>query len=334
MTYITPTEVKTLGEYAHQTIKKYADQIWTWENALKDAQGSEALHQMRIEMRHLSFAISGFSTSLILPESVNKKNIAKICRKLAKLRNLDLLRVSFDSLKRHHLPTDEQEFLRTALDTLDKQRQDALLGVRKTLNNQRYKLLKQELQQWLKQPIYQPLASKPILEVIPDSLLCCLSNFLLHPAWLVGNQLEVGEIVFPQITESEKIEQQLTQKAINSLHNLRKQAKILCYQVQSFGDLYGFRYGKIVAEIKNIQTTLGLIQDNVLLNRWIKDVFKLNIRHSLPIIAILLADNSYNSWRNWQLLQQKYAKTETKILFYSTIVNSWESLNYKYRTGY
>lgn len=332
MTYATPMEVKTLGEYAYQTIKKNSAQIWKWETAVKDDKGSEALHQMRIEMRHLSFSISGFATSVILPESVNNKNIAKIYRHLGRLRDLDLLKESCCSLKRHHLPSEEQEFLQTALDTLDKQRQNTLLEVRKKLKNQRYKLLKQELNQWLRQPTYQPLASKPILEVIPDSLLSCVSHFLLHPAWLVGSQLEVGEVIFPKYTQSEKIEQKLTQKAINSLHDLRKQAKILCYQMQSFADLYGFSYEKIIAQINNIQTTLGLIQESVLLNRWITDFFQLNIRRCLPIIAILLADNRYNSWRKWQLLQQKYAKAETKLLFYSTIVNSWESLNYQYGT--
>lgn len=331
MRYTTPVEVKTLGEYGYQTIKKYSYQIWKWENAVKDDKGSEALHQMRIEVRHLGFAISGFATSVILPKSVNHKNIAKISHNLGRLRDLDVLKESLYCLKRHHLPSEEQEFLQTALDTLDKQRQDALFTVRKTLKNQSYKLLKKELKQWLRQPVYQPLATKPILEVIPDLLLSCINNFLMHPAWLIESQLETGEIIFASQIKSEKIEQKLIQKAIHSLHDLRKKAKILRYQMQSFADLYGFSYETIVAQINHIQTSLGLIQDNMLLNRWITDVFQLNIRRSLPIITILLADNHYNSIRKWQLLQQKYAKPETKLLFYSTIVNSWDSLNHKYK---
>ena len=59
-------------------------------DVLKD-QDPENLYQMRVGMRRLRSAISGFAIALDLPQTVSDRKIAKIGRSLGKLRDLDVL---------------------------------------------------------------------------------------------------------------------------------------------------------------------------------------------------------------------------------------------------
>ncbi len=321
MTLATKPKVETLGHYACDAIQKHFKKTLKWETAVKKDKDPEALHQMRVGMRRLRTAVTGFSPAVDLPKAASDKNIGKIARRLGDLRDLDVLKETLENLQQSHLPRKEQESLETALDALGKQREEALANVKSTLKDERYKSLKQTLKEWLEKPSYQPMASLPIQQVLPDLLLPEVSEFFLHPGWLIGTQLEGAEITISRDWEAQRVEQELATNG-DTLHSLRKQAKRLRYQMELFTDLYGESYTACLAEVKSIQEILGAMQDSVVLAEWLTDVFKSEIQSQLPALASLLAQNRYKLWQQWQPLQQRYLKAETRQGFHLTILHA------------
>jgi CHAD domain-containing protein len=320
MELATKPTVKTLGNYAYEALQKHLKKTLKWEKAVKKDEDPEALHQMRVGMRRLRTVVSSLGLALDLPKPVSDKNIGKIARRLGNLRDLDVLKETLETNYKPNLPRKEQQYLQTAFTALAKQREDVFSNVQKTLKNESYKSLKEELDDWLDKPNYQPLASVAIQQVLPDLLLPEVSSFLLHPGWLVGTQFVESEVTIQTDWKPEKIEKQLTEQG-ESLHSLRKEAKRIRYQMELFTELYGESYGAYLTEVKNIQEILGTMQDSVVLNEWLADIFKSDIHTHLPTLATLFTENRYQSWQQWQPLQERYLKVETRHSFHLTILH-------------
>ncbi len=315
---IKPTS-NSLKEYAYRAIQQHLKKTLKWEKSVNKDEHPEALHQMRVGMRRLRTAISRFDLLLNLPKSSQDKKISNIAAILGKLRDIDVLKETLENLYQPHLPAEEQKVLDTALNILGKQRQKALSQTRKTLQGEAYNSLKQGLLLWLEQPIYEPLASLPIEEVLPDLLLPEVSSFLLHPGWLVGTDMIDGDIKVYTNWPAENIEKELTNQGA-SIHNLRKQAKRLRYQMELFSDLYGESYSGYVAEVKTIQDILGKIQDSVVMGEWLEDVLQSEIDTQVPTLASLLKNNRYQLWQEWRPLQERYLQAGHRYNFHLTVL--------------
>ncbi|MFW9263955.1 CHAD domain-containing protein [Nostoc sp. CALU 546] len=319
MKLATQPTVKTLGDYAYQAIQKHFKKTLKWEKAVKKDEDPEALHQMRVGMRRLRTAVTRFGLAVDVSKPVSDKNIGKIARRLGSLRDLDVLKESLENNYKPNLPRKEQESLQIAFTALAKQREDVLSSVQKTLKNESYKSLKDALDKWLEKPSYQPFASVTIQQVLPDLLLPEVSNFLLHPGWLVGTEIVDSELKIQKNWEPEKIEKKLATEG-EVLHSLRKEAKRVRYQMELFSDLYGESYAAYITEVKSIQEILGTMQDSAVLTEWLADVFKSELQ-TLPTLVSLLTENRYQSWQQWQPLQERYLKTETRHSFHLTILH-------------
>ena len=91
----------TLKEWANIAIAKHTSKIFKYETEVIKDKDPEDLHQMRVGMRRLRSAITGFAIALDLPAQVSEKNIGKIGRYLGKLRDLDVL---LANLKDYYYP--------------------------------------------------------------------------------------------------------------------------------------------------------------------------------------------------------------------------------------
>jgi CHAD domain-containing protein len=307
----TETSIKTLAETAHQAIEKHFEKTIKWEKAVKKDEDPEAVHQMRVGMRRLRTAVSRFERYLILPKSVSDENIGKFARILGGLRDLDVLEEILEKNYKPHLVVKEQDFLKTAFTELDKQREIALSHVQKTFKDKNYKSFKNECEYWLKNPSYQSFSSVPIYHVLPDLLSPEVSEFCLHPGWLIGTKIIESAIVIQTQWTPIQLEE-LMQTECETLHSLRKQAKRLRYQMELFTELYGESFTAHVHDVKNIQEILGMIQDNMVLHEWLKNIFKSELDKELPGLKTLLAANRYQLWQEWQPLQQLYLQADTR----------------------
>lgn len=310
---------KTFGDWAYLAIEKHSRKTLKHETDVLKDRDPEALHQMRVGMRRLRTAVTGFAPALCLPKAAQEKKIAKIARRLGELRDLDVLQ---ETLKNQYLPTlpsSEQDACKKVLSTLEKQRKKTLEQVQSTLKDQDYQKLKQAFKDWLEQPTYKELAEIPIHSILPDLLLPLISQFFLHPAWLIGVTLESGTISIPSPLNSELVVQLLSTHG-DSLHSLRKQAKRVRYQMELFTDFYGYAYQDYLKNIQDIQSILGQIQDSFVLAEFLTNTLGLDITVQLPTLAKQLTEDRYQAWHQWRSLQEQYLSLKTRKELHQTVL--------------
>ena len=308
----------TLKELANLAIAKHTRKIFEYESKVLQDKDPENLHQMRVGMRRLRSAIAGLEVALDLPQSVDRENIARIGRSLGKLRDLDVLLVTLTADYRPLISERERKNLDRAIVKLSKQRQKESRLVGKTLNSKPYLHLKQGLKSWLDEPKYQKIGECSIYLVLPDLLLPQISQLLLHPGWLVGVEIEQGQIQFPQILNQEAV-RQLSTRDDWVLHGLRKSAKKTRYNLELFSQFYDDTYQYYLKQIEQIQEILGQIQDVHVLRKVLEKALKSPIADLMPELANLLLKNRYHKWLEWQILQQQFLENKTRQEFRQAI---------------
>lgn len=313
------SNVQTLGDWAYLAIEKHFQKTLDHEVAVLKDTDPEELHQMRVGMRRLRSAITGFSCALKLPKHAAEKNIGKIAFRLGELRDLDVL---IDTLKTNYkpqLPENEQENIDTVLEVLGKQRRKVFGKVYKTLNSKAYQKLKDALKNWLTQPAYSGAAEFPVQLVLPDLLAPEISRLFLHPGWLLGGSLDF-HAEFLNDAKPTTIETALAEHG-PVLHSLRKQVKRVRYQMSLFTKLYGEEYQEYVEDMKEIQEVLGSIQDSLVLAEMLSEVLDSPLENQLPNFANKLTLSCQEAWDKWQPLQQRYLTPETRKAFHVCLFN-------------
>jgi CHAD domain-containing protein len=305
------TTVKTLGDAASGAIEKYFRKTVEHEAEVLKDKDAEELHQMRVGLRRLRSAVTGFAPVLDLPKEASEGKIGKVGRILGTLRDLDVMLESLQNTYYPNLPADEQKVLDKALLYLLKQRHRALKGVREVLEHKTYQSLKESIENWLDHPQYRAIEHLSIAEVLPDLLLPQVSEFFLHPAWLLGTEYEDGKVKVADDLNAEAVEQKLAAEG-TILHDLRKQAKRVRYLMNLFGDFYGESYEVYVEDVKAVQECLGDIQDSEVLGEFLTDFVERDLKKELPKLADILAKNRYTAWQKWQVLQRRYLNSDIR----------------------
>jgi CHAD domain-containing protein len=310
----------SLGSFGHQALTKIADKTLKCEKLVKKDSDPNALHQMRVGIRRLRTAVTSFDLFLTLPSSVNDQSIGKIARTLGKLRDLDVLKEILERDYEPYLSPRQQSSLQRAFSAISQERESVRLSVQKIFKSQLYKSFKQDLLEWLNNPMYNPLAQLQIQQAVPELLLPQISRFLLHPGWIIGTEtLDPAGITSIKWTPEELEKNLQIQGEI--LHDLRKHAKRVRYQIDLFDDLYQQSFTQQLGQIKQVQEILGNLQDSMVLNKWLLDIFKSEGESSLTEIITLLATNCYQLWQQWQPLQMEFLKTETRKNLYLTVLD-------------
>lgn len=308
----------TLKEWAKIAIVKHSHKMLKYEAEVLKDKDPEDLHQMRVGMRRLRSAITGFAIALDLPASVTEKNIAKVGRSLGKLRDLDVLLAALEDDYRPLLPKVEQKSLDKVIKSLHKQRKKELKKVRETLNSKLYLNLTQGLQNWLDNSQYLMIGDFSIYLILPDLLSPQISHLLLHPGWLVGVELEQGAAKMIDSLNKEQVRQLLDEKE-PILHDLRKAAKKTRYNLELFSNFYGDTYSYYVKQIERIQEVLGQIQDCYVLRQVLEKVLKSAIVEKMPQLAKHFTNTRYEKWQEWQVLQEEFLEDKTRQELRQTI---------------
>ncbi|WP_313890554.1 CHAD domain-containing protein [Planktothricoides raciborskii] len=320
MKNVTQNNAKTLGDWAYLAIEKHFYKTIKYENDVLKDQDPENLHQMRVGMRRLRSAATGFAPALELPKPAQEKKIGQIARTLGELRDLDVLMAALTDQYAPISPKKERATLEAALTTLAKHRSTIFKKIKKTLKSDRYFHFKESLNQWLKEPTYKPLAVMDIYDVLPDLLLPEVNRFFLQAGWMVGATVTPGDGGFHIELDQEKVEQALTAEGRN-LHNLRKQAKRVRYQMSLFTEFYDPDYQAYLADMKMIQDILGYIQDTEVLGATLTNVLGEKFDLVLPNLAAQLAATRYQLWQDWAPLRDRYLQPETRQGFRLTLLH-------------
>jgi CHAD domain-containing protein len=309
---------KTYGDWAYIAIDKHVRKVVKHQPKVLEDRDPEQLHQMRVGMRRLRSAIAGFSGAILLPWAASERHIAKIGRVLGNLRDLDVLEEILRDRYRPFLSSKEQKTLDKVFQLMTKERAKAFIKVKKVLNGELYQKLFLSFDGWLDEPIYQEIGQLAIELVLADILLPQLSKFLLHPGWLVGVQIEAGQIILPEESSDGTLEQILTGQ-VNKLHDLRKEAKKLRYQLELFVHFYNENYQYLVDLVKEIQTILGDIQDSFVLENFIIKSLEKSEESCLIKLKEIWLQERLDRLHNWQKIQNYFLDRDKKQNVYQII---------------
>lgn len=274
-----------LGGYAYSVIAQQYQHIVQQEQGVLADQDPEYLHQMRVGARRLSTALEVFGCAVKLPKAARKKRVRSLAKALGKLRDLD---VQTNAVRTDYCPrlsVSENTLLNIALDTIDQQRCQACTEVEKILAQPNYEKLKAGYEDWLKKPAYTSLAGLSLQLVLPELLNPLLSALMLHPGW----QISVED----------------TSKASTLvLHDLRKLCKSVRYQAEFFTDFYDQAFQDWIDEIKELQDSLGKVQDTHVLRKLLSD--ELPKEATLPELQTAMQETQDKAMVNWETLRHQY----------------------------
>lgn len=292
---------KTLGNWAYIAIAKHYKKILKHESKVLKDNDPEQLHQMRVGMRRLRSAIAGFAPALNLPISTSEKNLAKIAKILGNLRDIDVLQDILTTQYQPNLPKKEQKNLQGILKSLKKQRKSAFKDVKRILHSRQYTKFKTELEAWLESPKYHKISLVKIQSILPDLLLPQASSFLSDPGWLVGVEIESGEIFYEKFAP-----QKISSNEVKLLHSLRKSAKKTRYNMELFGRFYGDLYDDYLQQITKTQEILGEVQDAAVLIEFLASLSNNEPKVYLPHLVETIETNRLLKLQEWQDLQKYF----------------------------
>ncbi|WP_158234378.1 CHAD domain-containing protein [Limnothrix sp. PR1529] len=283
---------RSLGATAQAAIEKHWAKAGRHEAAVLKDQDPEELHQMRVALRRLRSAIVGFAVAIDLPKRASERAVGQVARILGELRDLDVMDEALRDRYLQNLPPEEQPLLQTVREELAGQRQKAFGRVSKTLQKREWPAINTALGRWIAQPRLRPAADWPAVVVVPDLLLPILSHWLMHPGWLVQTE---GR----SVTDLSLLEWAV-------IHDLRKVAKRVRYQMALFTDFYGSDYEQLLDTIGDIQTVLGDLQDIAVLENFLVKTIGIQWATDAPVWAGLLEQQRDRAWENWLQLQKQF----------------------------
>jgi CHAD domain-containing protein len=323
----TPEQAQgiTFSDWGYLAIAKHFKKTIKHESAVLEDQDPEELHQMRVGMRRLRSALVGFENALIFPEYISQKKVGKIASILGNLRDIDVLLDTLTNVYQPILPETEQKILNMVIKSLTKNRKHHYLEVEKTLHDQNYKKLKKEFKKWLKSPQYSPIGGIQIRKILSDLLLPQISQFLLHQGWLVGTYFVENSLQIRENLNQLEVENLLASEG-DQLHDLRKEAKKLRYNLELFTQFYDENFQKYINQVKEIQTILGDLQDIFVLGDFLEDIFGPELDEKLPSLLNELAKIRYQKWQQWQILQTYFLKTSNRNNWREIIINHTENV--------
>jgi CHAD domain-containing protein len=297
----------TLADYIYPAIQKEYVTILTLESKVLADNDIEAIHQMRVSLRRLRSQIQAFGSILDIPTVMGEKQIGKIAKVLGKVRDLDVLKKTCKS-REINLPDAEKVQIEKVLATILKRRRKEILKVKLMLNDRDYQYFKLAINNWLNNPHYLPTAKVEIGSILPELLLPAVGKLLIDASWWIDLDLDSG--MDPEVAVAQIL---LIHGEI--FHNFRKQVKATRYLMEIFVDRYPSRYQEYLKDLKQIHQLFGNIQDNLVLDKFIRKVVGKRAPTKLPTLYDRITRSNYLSWTSWQPIQAQYRQLSTKQEF-------------------
>ncbi|MFN9175287.1 MAG: CHAD domain-containing protein [Synechocystis sp.] len=303
----------TFGHWAILAFERHSQRIFKYEPKVLKDNDPEDLHQLRVGMRRLRSAIAGFGMAVKLPDSITEKKIGSMARVLGVQRDNDVLQEILAEKYYPHLPPAEQKLLNDVLKQLKKDRKQAFKETHKLLTQGKFITFKHQWQTWLENPKITSIGDLPIAALLPDLLLPQLSQFFLHPGWLIGTEIDPENYqglsrrclnLTPRVVQTQLNNQEKT------LHDLRKVAKRTRYQLELFSECYGEDYQQLLSQVKHVQEILGNLQDSFVLRQLIENCLDVDLARLTPQLEAIFQGDRRQCWAQWQSLQTQFIDSQ------------------------
>ncbi|MEG3641222.1 CHAD domain-containing protein [Magnetococcus sp. PR-3] len=255
----SPVEATHTVEQAFGTIIRHNfDYILAWEPLAHDGHDIEGVHQVRVGFRRMRSALTVFRRAI--PREVTRElgnEMRWVAGSMGPARDVDVF--LDEGLQQMHglipMPQGEE---RLTLHAKAYQEQ-AYDQVRETLDSERYRRFKSQLDAWLKEKTWRKMMKEPAkLERLDKPILKFAGKVLeKHMARVMGDGEEIDRL------PSEE------------LHQLRIDGKKLRYATEFFRPLFPEkRCEAFIGELKKVQDLLGIMNDVAVLPGLLEDVLK------------------------------------------------------------
>lgn len=265
------TNETTIGECAVTAIGGYFRKWVNQEDPVRAGKDPEALHQMRVGLRRLRSGLTCFSPILSPEIGGQAPRLGKIMRVLGRVRDLDVLRQELEGNYLPLLPADEQVKLGEYIALIAPQRQKRFARTLKLLDSAFYQKTRGTIQDWLQKPRLQESADFSIQLMLPTLMLPALKNLLI-PDWEL--------------------------KSTTELHDLRKQFKIVRYQLECFEHYFNEDLRQSLRHLRTAQDVLGFLHDRLVLIESLSS----KLWKELPRLHELVKQHQSEDWRTWYSL--------------------------------
>lgn len=262
----------TLGQWLHNYLIQACRKWHKQEAGVHKGQDPEAIHQMRVAMRRLRAAMSGFGHVLDVPRATRK--VAVISRVLGQARDADVMLMRLEGHYLPALPSSEQKILQSLIHNLRQQRREMQRELVALLTSTPYQRVKEAWDKWLTEPRWRAVGNWPVAMALPHFLAIAWGELALHPGWRVATVAENPEL----------------------LHDLRKAIKRTRYQWECAQEELPVELTQVLAQLRQAQDILGNLQDGFVLTS------RLGAR--CPALDQLLTREQQQTWQTWQTLQQ------------------------------
>lgn len=302
------SESPLFGDCAYQALRKHFKKSTKYKTEVLRDLDPEPLHQMRVGMRRLRTALQVFAPAIISPVKI--RQISAIAKGLGQVRDFDVLYIWFQQFLQNQLLTPGEALeLQLLLQRLQVRRSQQFQDMRALLKGKQYRTFLSAFKTWLASPRYTAIAQHPIEAVLPDLLLPLMSELLLHPGWLIGVTTDQDKVVPQEIADLSALNQDFPRWE-PLLHDLRKQIKRVRYQTEFFTEFYGEDFRQQTREFRLIQDQLGLLQDQMVLDLFLRQDLGPDWVQRLPSLAQFFQQERWQLWQQWQVHQRKYLDPE------------------------
>jgi CHAD domain-containing protein len=264
----------------------------------KDARGRflrdadpDALHDLRVALRRLRAAISLFEPAVVLPRRSGDDRLKQLGRRLARLRDADILCGA--------LTSDEAKASGVAATVVERQedgRATALSRAERALRRRRTKRLFRGLARWEREPRFVVSPDVMVETTLPPRLLARAEAFVAHPAWALKIRRDAeGRL--------EDAERHLDREGLHdALHQLRRRAKQVRYELEIAGPLLGRDETPAVEYLRSIQDALGELQDIRIIEAMLDRLAP--AEQPVPAFRHWLRDRRYEALERWRRLRR------------------------------
>lgn len=277
----------TLGQWLHQYLAQ-ARRKWEKQDAgVQEGHDPEAIHQMRVAMRRLRAAMSGFGNVLDLPQATRK--VGMISRVLGQARDADVMLMRLEEHYLPALPPSEQKILQSLIHDLRQHRREMQRELVALLTSTPYRRVKEAWDKWLTKPRWRAVGDWPVAMALPHFLGMAWGELALHPGWRVVTVDENPEL----------------------LHDLRKAIKSTRYQWECAQDELPAELTQVLVQLRQAQDILGNLQDGFVLTS--------RLGKRCPTLDQLLTSEEHQTWQTWQTLRQSLQTGTTHARIYHAL---------------
>ncbi len=232
-----------IAEAARRQLRRFFDKLLAREDAVRDDDDVEDVHQMRVTTRRIRASlqvVEGVYDHQLIRRY--RRDLRRVARSLGAVRDGDVF-LEHVVADRDSLPADAHARLEPLIAAVTTERAQAREQLLADCDAKRYKKLKQAFALFLTTPGANTTASE-------SGLTSRVRDFAGSAIWQRYEQWRAYETVLPGATDE-------------TLHQARFAGKRMRYTLEFFADAFGPNVDQVLAPLVELQECLGALQDVV-----------------------------------------------------------------------